>query len=117
MHQKSSGFTLVELMVVIAILGILFAIVVLSYGSWRQMTAVREVTNDLTSAASAMNNYRTYNNGYPGTIPTTFTASPNVTVTYGSGSQTGFCLNGVSTSVPTVKYKVTNMTAPITGTC
>lgn len=117
MTKKNTGFTLVELMVVIATLAVLFTIVVLSYGNWRETTATREVSNDLKAAATAMRNYQTYNDVFPTTIPSSFSASPDVTVTYASGNASSFCLNGSSTVITSVQFKITNTTNPVAGSC
>lgn len=118
--KKSHGFTLVEIMVVVAVLAILFAIVVLSYGNWREVTASKEVSNDLKAAASALKNYQTYNNTFPSppTLPDSFQPSQHVTVEYKTGSSNTFCLIGTSNVLSDVKYKITEKTDPAPGsTC
>lgn len=123
MTKRRPGFTIVELMVAIAVILILFTIVVLSYGNWRKITASKEVTNDLKAAASAMVNARNYSTtGYPTAIPSTFTPSPNVNVIYGNGTTVNgytstFCLSGKSTAISSVQYKVTDNSDPVPGQC
>jgi prepilin-type N-terminal cleavage/methylation domain-containing protein len=117
------GFTIVELLVVIAVLGILFAITVFSYGQWNQTTITNQVKSDLNGVIGAMEDARNFGGatGYPSTIPASFSASPNVTVTMGPGpTSTYYCINAVSTKLPSVQYYVNTTTTkkiPQPGTC
>lgn len=116
--KDQSGFTIIELTIVIIVILILASITLVSYSSWRSMAANTEVTNDLQAAAIAMKNYRNFNNGYPSTIPTTFAASPNVSVTVQSASTTSYCLKGKSLANSSVIYYIANTdTTPHTNTC
>ncbi|MDB5165796.1 MAG: repeat-containing protein [Candidatus Saccharibacteria bacterium] len=115
---RNNGFTIVELTVVIAVIGILAAISVVGYGSWRTGVAKAEVQSDLKQVAAVMESARNFNNTYPLSIPTSFTSTPTVTVTYTSGDATSFCIDGVSIPVPTVAYFVSSSDkVPILGTC
>lgn len=121
MHKvgRTSGFTLIEIAVVIVVISILVTIGAFGYSSWRTSIAEKDVQNDLKAAASAMENYRNFNDGYPPTIPNSFRSSPNVTTT-GGGSPDGsaFCLNAVSKSVTSVRYYIrAEMGDPSTGSC
>lgn len=105
-QQYNSAFTLVEILVVVIIVAILAGVTITSYGLWRQDTAVTQVKSDLTQAAAAMENVRNFSDaGYPTTLPTTFTPSQDVTITYGNGTGNWFCLNGVSDMYPTEQYR------------
>lgn len=120
MKQKLHGFTVIELLVVITVIGILAGIVLLNMNGWKQHTETSQVQSDLKSAASAMEDYRNNNNGYPTSLPSTFTASQGVTVTYTSGSTTGYCINAKSTTDPTVAYNIQStggVPTPRAGTC
>jgi prepilin-type N-terminal cleavage/methylation domain-containing protein len=102
--SRSRGFTIVELIVVIAILAVLATITVFGFSSWRTRTATTEVKNALKSVATAMENEKNFGTGFPASIPTTYTAQQGVTVTYSSGSASTFCVIGTSVAVPTVVY-------------
>ena len=120
MKQKLRGFTIVELVVVIAIIGILAGIVLLNMKGWKQRTETSQVQSDLKSAASAMEDARNNTNGYPTSLPSTFTASQGVTITYTSGSAAGYCINAKSTADPAVAYNIQStggVPAPQAGTC
>ena len=105
-QRHGNGFTLIEVLVVVVIIGILAGISIVSYGSWRKDTAMTQLQSDLKQAAAAMENSRNFSEtGYPITIPTTFAASKDITLTYGNGDTTWFCLNGYNNLYPTDRYR------------
>ncbi|HET8883924.1 MAG TPA: type II secretion system protein [Candidatus Saccharimonadales bacterium] len=117
-HGIKTGFTIVELVVVIAVIGILATIVIASYGAWREKVATSLVKNDLHAAAAAMQGARNFNDTYPLSIPSTFEATENVQVTYMSGNAYGYCVQATSTEESSVQFYIeeTN-TEPQPGTC
>lgn len=119
--MKHRGFTLVELVVSIAVIGILAGVVVVSYGSWRTRTAENEVKNDLKQAVASLEDYKNFNDGYPTVaagIPSTFTSSNNVTITFKSSTLSTYCLQGKSEAVATVIYYASSTKpTPSTTSC
>lgn len=113
------AFTIVELMIVVAVVAILAGITVVGYGSWQTRLAQGSVQADLKSAAAALEQAKNFGSGYPGSIPSTFKGSSNVTVTYFSGNNGSFCIDGASNTQTSVKYFIdsTRGTKPIAGTC
>ena len=76
------AFTVVELIIVIAVLGILVIISVVAYNGVQKTAAERAIQSDLQSAASEMQRSAQMNAGvYPTTIPSALTTSANVNVT------------------------------------
>ena len=65
MKRTQSGFTLIELMIVIAILGILAAIAIPAYQDYSIRARVSEVINVAAPAKLAVSEYRQAENGYP----------------------------------------------------
>jgi len=116
--QYLHGFTLVELMIVTVVLAILAGVSVVGYGAWRQSIAQKEVQTDLQTAAVSMASSRNFNDEYPTSIPPSFKSSPNVQLTYTTGSATGYCIEGISTTNSNIKYYISsNGKVPIAGTC
>lgn len=119
MIYRNKGFTIIELITVITVIGILAGITIVSYGTWRTTTAQNEVKSNLSGVVSAMESSRNFNSGYPLSIPSTIPANPNVTLVYVRGSATDYCVTGTSTVVNTVVYYVgpSYGTEAIQGTC
>ena len=86
------GFTIVELIIVIVVIGILSGIVILSYGSAQKGVINTQVSTDLNSVKVAMQTARANAGGYPASIPSSFSASGDVTVSYVSGDARGYCI-------------------------
>jgi prepilin-type N-terminal cleavage/methylation domain-containing protein len=113
------GFTIVELLVVITVVGIIAGIAVVSYGSWRKGLAVDQVTSELNGVASAMENARNFNNTYPTAIPTTFKSTKDVTLTYVSGNDKTYCIQATTTQDPSIvyRYNIAQKKEPQNGAC
>lgn len=102
----NSGFTIVELMVVIVVIAMLASIVVVGYGKWQESIAKKAVQSDLKMAASAMEDKKNFSEGYPSSLPTTFKQSESSEVSYAWGNLQRYCLNGVSSRVSSVAYHI-----------
>ena len=131
--RRSTAFTIVELIIVIAIIGILAALTAIGVGSWRENVAKTEVKSDLDSLQAAMEDVRNRTNEYPTTIPAgtefngdseytkaIFIESEYVKATYVRGTASGYCIDIQSKVRPNV-YRFLevangNGTAK-TGTC
>ena len=136
-HTYRAAFTIVELLVVIAVLGILAAVVAVGFGAWRDHVVRVEVRNDLVQIAGGMEGVYTRNGSYPvlaeGTEftdsnPATkaiFAPSPGVTLTYAFGDKDAFCVEAVSKARPAIAMYLhvvsdadaTTSDEPRTGTC
>jgi len=64
-RQHNSGFTLLELLVVIAVLGILAAIAIQNVSTYRKRSVDASMRSDLRNAAMAMESYYGEFLGYP----------------------------------------------------
>jgi len=121
-HKLRSAFTIVELLVVIAVIAILVGIVLLSFGAWRNSTAINSLKSDLSNAASAMESTRNFNtpSAYGSTIPTTFTASEKNTIVLTYQDTKSFCIDGTTSVSTAIKYYIDNLTqktGATSGTC
>jgi prepilin-type N-terminal cleavage/methylation domain-containing protein len=119
-NKSRSAFTIVELIVVIAVIGILAGIVLISYGAWRTSVATSSLKSDLEHAASTMESSRTFNNAYPVTIPTTFVPSSGNTVTLTLPDTKSFCIDGTTTQSASIQFYIDDLTqanGATSGTC
>jgi prepilin-type N-terminal cleavage/methylation domain-containing protein len=120
LRHKSSGFTIVELIVVIAIVAVLAAISIVSYGAWRKNTYSNQVRSELSTVGQSMENARNFLGTYPVTLPNTYTASDGVEVTLVLATETEYCADGISTvdeSVQFYLYSEALEQGPLEGTC
>ncbi|WP_157718766.1 type IV pilin protein [Pseudomonas pohangensis] len=66
METNNKGFTMVELVIVLAILGILSAIVIPSYQGYVRRSACEDAKGAVTGVANLLERYRAQNNTYVG---------------------------------------------------
>lgn len=108
-HATSRGFTIVELIIMIAVIALLASITIFGFGSWRSRTATTEVKSALTNLATSLKSEMNFNSAYPSSIPSTYRPSDGVTITYTmSGGGTTYCARGTSTAVTSVVWYISN---------
>ena len=104
-RKYTPGFTVVEILVVLLVLGILVGLTAFGYQGWQQGLAKSQVKSDLNMALVAMEQARNFSeSGYPTQIPATFKANKDVTPTYIWGDGQKFCIEMVSKTYSSVKY-------------
>jgi prepilin-type N-terminal cleavage/methylation domain-containing protein len=74
-HPEQSGFTLVELLVVVAIIGILSSVAITQYAGYKQKAVDGKMESDLQSGRHAMEAYFVDNDTYQGSNETTLAST------------------------------------------
>lgn len=114
MPTTRSGFTLVELLIVIVVIGILAAITLVAYNGVQQKATQAMLDSDLTQASKAVQLYQVENGSLPSSLATVnITNGSGVTYDYGAQS-TAYCISATSSSVS--RYVASN-SQPSSGDC
>jgi len=107
--QKQSGFTIVELLIVIVVIGILAAITIVAYNGIQSRSYNAAVQADMRNIANQIEQYRSINGVYPGSADLASmgikasknaylltTPRPFAYCAVPSGAASGFGIGGVS---------------------
>ena len=116
--QKQLGFTIVELLIVIVIIGILAAITIVAYNGIQERARAATLSSDLQAGAKQLKLHYAANNSYPATMAQAnegkgLKSSDGVNLRY-SVNGDSFCL---SANNGTSSYNVTEQTSPVSGSC
>lgn len=103
--NKKSGFTVVELAVVIIVVSLLVVGSIFAWVAWNDSSLRSEVQAELTLASTAMDQQRNFENGYPLGMPADYKQGKGVVVTYKNGTTSSYCLEGQSRSDNSIRYK------------
>ena len=100
--HNAFGFTIVELLVVIVVIGILAAITIVSYTGISNKAVASSIQSDLDNASKALKLFQVDNMAYPATISTNCSTNPTTTT-----PPTNLCLK-ISSANNYVGYSANN---------
>ncbi len=81
-RTDKKGFTLIELMIVVAIIGILAAVAIPAYSGYTKKAKLTEVTNAMGAVATAAQEYKQSVGTWPSAITTTTAIANSLGVTF-----------------------------------
>jgi prepilin-type N-terminal cleavage/methylation domain-containing protein len=117
--QRQTGFTIVELLIVIVVIGILAAITIVAYSGVQQRARVATVTSDLSNVRKSLGAYEAINSQYPTALSAVnegrgVKTSSGTNVQY-TGSAATYCVTATNGSI---SYKITDTAqTPAVGGC
>ena len=111
---RERGFTLIELIVVIAIIGLLVSVVLAALGKSRERADITKFVADYRAVSNALELYRQSNGGYPGSPNVATSISTIVTGSLGSYLKQipSISLSVVSSQLPPDVYYFLNPSDP-----
>ena len=125
--KKNSGFTIVELLIVIVVIGILAALTIVAYNGIQGRAIAASLQSDLDNASKQLKLFQVDNSAYPTTNDCSSTpAAGSICLKSASGTtytafQTSnatnpqtFCLTAMNNGI---NYRTTNDGTPTVGTC
>jgi len=121
--QRNLGFTIVELLIVIVVIGVLAAIILVTYSGLSQKATIATISSDLENASKQLKLDQVLNNAYPASLAAANsgkgvqsspgTTYPQYSVNNSTNPQS-FCINALNNSI---NYRITNNNAPTVGDC
>ena len=115
--NKQQGFTIVELLIVIVVIGILAAITIVAYNNVNDKARASSAVSALDQAKKKLELYKAENGGYPTDLATIgIENSPSVAYEYTNSASTDYCLTA---TVSNISYYLNNSTktSPTEGGC
>lgn len=120
MHEKQSGFTIVELLIVIVVIGILATVTIIAYSGIQNRAKAASVSSSLSQVSKKLAAQQVLDGGYPATlaiagINNTDNVSYQYSVNNSSNPQT-YCVTATNGNV-SYFINSSTQTTPISGGC
>ena len=99
--RRSRGFTLIEMLMVVVIIGILVTVLIPRFANTKEKAIITTMKSDLRNLASAEESYYYDNAIYTTTLAfmPSYQASPSVTITVNQATQGGWSATAQSSGV------------------
>ncbi len=119
MFRRSSGFTIVELLIVIVVIGILAAISIVAYNGISTKATESTLQSDLTNASKQLGLIHAEAGTYPSGLPANAKSSSGNTFHYDqTGFGTGYCLTATSSRSNAKSYHISSTSGTVSeGSC
>lgn len=106
--KRNRGFTIVELLVVIVVIGILAAITIVAYTGISGKATVASLSSDLTNAATQLKNFQVLNGSYPTANNCPTPGATEICLKSSNGNTFTYTPNGSGTSFQSFNLSATN---------
>lgn len=114
-RNGDQGFTLVELLVVIVIIGILVAIAIPVFLSQREKGWASAAQSDLRNSAPIAETYFADNGTYTGLDETGMNETTDVTLSVVDGTDTGYCIEAAHAKIAGGVWSLDSATGSVTA--
>ena len=116
-NRPSKGFTLIEVLMVVAVIGILAAVAISQFAAYRARAYDTQMKSDLKNAAVAMESYFANKNSYPTTVAaivaTGFSPTAGVTLTINVISPNSYTLTASAPNGTQPSFTLSSATGQI----
>ena len=102
MNKKAYGFTIVELLIVIVVIGILAAISIVAYNNIQQKSRDSILMQDIATIRKALEMYKTEHGRYPSQVP-----NPGI-IGWEVSSDSGAFISSISSAISSIPEDPTN---------
>jgi prepilin-type N-terminal cleavage/methylation domain-containing protein len=120
-HAEKNGFTIVELLIVIVVIGILAALTLVTYKNVSSRAITSSLLSDLAQNQQLLQSVAVQNSDQYPTSQTSASysgvKSNYNTLTYRWVGGNNYCLQGSNTAIPSTYYVTNTSSTPQTGTC